>query len=131
MTRSFEIQKAVRDKVVEDILKNEKNKVICRTMSKKEYTVEMMIKLIEEVRELQAIDPKNKEKFKSESGDVKAVFNNIMENNDISEEELNEVMKRKENEKGGFKKRIFLEKVCLDEGDEWIPYYEENYKEIE
>jgi len=88
-------------------------------------------KLIEEAKELQKVDPKDKKKFREEMADIKTVLKNIGESNDITEEELNEEAKQKKEKLGDFSERIFVEKAGIEENDPWLEYYRNNYKKVE
>ena len=100
--------KLVRDNIPDKIKSNGEEAVI-RVLDLDEYKVELYKKLDEEKNEI--INSKNKEELIEELADLSEVLDAIMSVNDISSEQVNDVKKEKRLKRGGFDKRIYLEKT--------------------
>lgn len=96
--------KLVRDKIPEIIAAAGKQ-AKTRVLSDEEYLTELDHKLVEECTEYQA------DKSIEEMADVLEVLYAIAEARGFSAKELERVRKEKAENRGGFAKRIFLEKV--------------------
>jgi len=101
--------KLVRDKIPE-IIANNGELPVYRTLSDKEYKIELDKKLKEEVEEY--LEDDNIE----ELADIMEVLDAILEAENISIEKLEKVKSKKREERGNFQKKIFLEKV-IEKGD--------------
>lgn len=99
-----EYNKLVRDKIPEIISNNGENPKI-RILDNIEYKKELDRKLLEEVNEYLKDD--NIE----ELADVEEVLLAILSYKDTSIEEFEKIRKEKEDKRGAFEKRIYLEKV--------------------
>ncbi|MDD2972756.1 MAG: nucleoside triphosphate pyrophosphohydrolase [Lachnospiraceae bacterium] len=99
--------KLVRDKIPEIIEKDGKN-CVTHILSDEEYINALETKLNEEVAEYQA------DKNLEEMADVLEVLQAICVAKGYSLDELEDMRKRKANERGSFRDKIFLEYV--DEG---------------
>lgn len=100
--------KLVRDNIPDIIEKN--NKVaVTRILEGKEYLKELYKKLHEECNEVEMA--KNKEEITMELADVYEVLLAVMLYNDIKLEEVEASALIKRNKRGGFSKRIYLEKT--------------------
>lgn len=99
-----EYNKLVRDKIPEIIYNNGENPKT-RILDNIEYKKELDRKLLEEVNEYLKDD--NIE----ELADIEEVLLAILSYKDTSIEEFEKIRKEKENKRGAFKKRIYLEKV--------------------
>lgn len=96
--------KLVRDKIPE-IIENTGKTAYCHTLTEEEYLSELDKKLNEECAEYQA------DKSLEELADMLEVMYAIAEARGYSLEELENVRAEKAIKRGGFKDRIFLEKV--------------------
>lgn len=97
-------KKLVRDKIPE-IIKANGQQSVTRTLDEKEYLVELVKKLKEEVAEFE-------EAYALEElADVKEVLIAIREALGVKAGELEDVRRQKANKNGRFKKRIYLEDV--------------------
>lgn len=94
--------KLVRDKIPE-IIEADGKTPITRILDEEEYLCELDKKLNEEVAEYQS------DKSLGEMADVLEVLFAICEGRGYSIDELMAVKKKKQDERGGFKKRIFWE----------------------
>lgn len=101
--------KLVRDKIPE-IIRQNKAEPKTRILEQAEYLKELFRKLGEEVKE--AVKAKNdKQALMKEIGDVYEVIGAIMDYYKIDREEVIKLKNERKIERGGFKKRIFLESV--------------------
>lgn len=92
--------KLVRDKITE-MIRNDGKEPIFEILSNEEYLKELDTKLIEEVMEYQA------DKSIEEMADILEVLFAICEARGYSVEELLQVKEEKNEERGGFKDRIY------------------------
>jgi predicted house-cleaning noncanonical NTP pyrophosphatase (MazG superfamily) len=97
-------KKLVRDKIPE-IIEKEGRKPIFHIANKKEYWNALKLKLREEAEEF--FEKPNME----ELADILEVIYAICDFKKISKKELEKLRKKKEKERGGFKKRIVLDEV--------------------
>ena len=97
----MEYNKAIRDKIPEII---QKDGYTCnvKTLSDEEFLAELEKKLSEEVTEYQ--NNKNPE----ELADILEVIYSIAKLKGVSKEELEKIRSKKEKERGGFEKNLFL-----------------------
>ena len=95
--------KLVRDKIDEIMIEKGANPVT-RILSNEEYLKELDKKLLEEVNEY--LESKEVE----ELADIEEVILAILEAKNISKDNLEEIRQSKVKKRGGFKRRLFLEK---------------------
>lgn len=126
----FYVGKLFRNKITKK-MQDQGAEFESRILGDDEIIPVLIDKLIEEAKELQKVDPKDKKKFREEMADIKTVLKNIGESNDITDEELNEEAKQKKENLGDFSERIFVEKAGIGENDPWLEYYRNNYKKVE
>ena len=102
--------KLVRDNIADIINNNGKGEIaITKILDKQEYKKELLKKLHEEFIELnEAINSGVKENITEESADLIEVIRAL---NDDSLDNILEKLEEKRNQKGGFSKKLFLEKV--------------------
>lgn len=101
-----------------------------RVLSDEEYVDELKKKLLEEVKELFRAKP---QKLVEEIADVQEIVDNMLEALKTSKEEIKEKQDSKNNERGSFRKRIYIDTIEIPEDDEWLDYYLANpdkYPEI-
>lgn len=101
----YNYDKLVRDKIPEEINNETGRKCKYRMLDDEEYLKELNRKVLEEANEF--IEDNSIE----ELGDLMEVINTIMKLKGYNIEEVKRVMKEKENKKGVFKDKIFLEYV--------------------
>lgn len=100
--------KLVRDNIP-DIILNKGEKPITRTLSNEEYKIELEKKLYEEYQEvLSATNPQEK---LEELADMLEIIISLARLEDSNIDNVIEIAKRKKIKRGGFDKKIFLEKV--------------------
>lgn len=104
--------KLVRDRIPEVIESNGDIPII-RTLGKEEYRRELMWKLQEEVNEV--LSANSKEQLIEELADVLEVLKSIAKLENKSMADVVEVAQQKKLVKGGFEKRIYLEKTISKE----------------
>ncbi|MBQ3298047.1 MAG: nucleoside triphosphate pyrophosphohydrolase [Bacilli bacterium] len=104
--------KLVRDRIPEVIESNGDIPII-RTLGKEEYRRELMWKLQEEVNEV--LNANSKEQLIEELADVLEVLKSIAKLENKSMADVIEVAQQKKLVKGGFEKRIYLEKTISKE----------------
>ena len=97
------MEKLVRDKIPEIIRKDGREPVI-RVADDEEYWSRLKDKLHEEVAEF------TEEGEKEEIADILEVLHAIMEFRNINKSEIENIRKKKAEERGGFKEKIILEK---------------------
>ena len=101
--------KLVRD-LIPGIIKNDGRTPIVRILNKKEYKTELLKKLIEESKEV-AEAGRNKKGLIKEIGDVMEVLEAIEKAYNLDKKEILKIKKVRKKKRGGFEKRIFLEKT--------------------
>lgn len=104
--------KLVRDKIPQEINNIEGRKANYKILNSEEYLQELDKKLFEEAHEFV------EEHSVEELGDLMEVIYEIMENNNISMEDVDKAREKKRNKKGGFKDKIYLIDVEQDYEDE-------------
>ena len=100
--------KLVRDNIP-DIIKQGGEAPLARKLSAKEYKEALREKLVEEAREVKRA--KGKEELVKEIGDIEEVLLALMDAHNIECKEVSALRRKRRKERGGFKKRIFLESV--------------------
>lgn len=125
--RRFEVDKLVRDKIVERIIQNPLNRVEFEELSGELKIYSLVKKINEEAAELISEDLKT---LKSELVDIQSAINALIIDMGISKEEFEVLVKEKDEKAGTFEKGLYLKRVDLDDNDQWVAYYEDNFKEI-
>ena len=100
--------KLVRDNIP-NIIENNGEKAITRILSDKEYRVELYKKLLEESQEV--INSQDTEDILEELVDVLEVLKSIAELENRNLDDIIEIANQKRLKRGGFSKKIFLEKT--------------------
>lgn len=100
--------KLVRDRIPEIIKQNGETPFV-RILNEKEYRVELERKLLEEYHEV--LDADNREHRLEELADMLEVISALSILEASSLEEVNSIMEEKHQKRGGFSKKLFLEKV--------------------
>ena len=106
MERTF--NKLVRDKIPEIIQKNGEESIV-RVLSDNEYKDELYKKLLEESNEVLASN--NVDSTLEELADVLEIIKSIAELNNKELDDVIEIANQKRLKRGGFERRIFLEKT--------------------
>lgn len=100
--------KLVRDKIPE-IIKNNNEECSIRILNDNEYKIELLNKLKEECNEV--IKAETKKELKEELSDVYEVLRSILKLENISMDNIISIADSKKEKRGGFDKKIFLEKT--------------------
>ena len=100
--------KLVRDNIP-SIIENDGEKPIVRVLDDKEYKQSLLNKLLEEYEEVKKAE--NKKDFLEECADLLEVLKALIELEDSSLDEVNEIARKKAEKRGTFSKRLFLEKT--------------------
>ena len=100
--------KLVRDKIP-DIIKSNNEEPITRVLDDSEYKKELEKKLLEEYKEV--ISAKTKEERIEELADMLEVIKALSEVENKTLKDVIKVAEIKKTKRGGFKDKIFLEKV--------------------
>ena len=100
--------KLVRDNIP-NIIENNGEKAITRILSDKEYRVELYKKLLEESQEV--INSQDTEDILEELAEVLEVLKSIAELENRNLDDVIEIANQKRLKRGGFSKKIFLEKT--------------------
>ena len=106
MERIF--NKLVRDNIP-DIIASNGEESVTRILADEEYKVELYKKLLEEANEV--ISSKTSDEAIEELADVLEILKSIAELNGKKLDDVVEVAKQKRLNRGGFERRIFLEKT--------------------
>ena len=107
--KSIIFNKLVRDKIPE-IIKLDNSNPVVRILDENEFKIELIKKLREEMKEfIKAVD--EKEEAEKEIGDVYEVIDAIIETYNFDKDKIIEIKKERKEKRGGFAKKIFLEKA--------------------
>ena len=98
-------RKLIRDRIPE-IIEQDGKKPVTRVLDDAEFLIALENKLLEEVQEMR--QGKNK---KMEIADIYEVLDALIQAYGFSKEEISAIQKKKREERGGFDKRLFLEKT--------------------
>src|SRR3990172_8197550 len=112
--RKFKFEKLARDEIVQGII-GAGNKPTLRTLMTDEYIEELKKKILEEL------------------ADIEEVTENILRAFGLRKYEILKIQRKKNAKRGSFKKRHYVEKVEVEDGNEWLDYYLSNpdkYPEI-
>ncbi|MBL7155244.1 MAG: nucleoside triphosphate pyrophosphohydrolase [Candidatus Portnoybacteria bacterium] len=101
--------KLVRD-LIPEIIKKDGEVPKTRILNKREYKLELLKKLVEESKE--ALKTKDSKKdLTKEVGDVMEVLEAIKKAYNLDKKEILKLKKERKKKRGGFTKRIFLERA--------------------
>lgn len=127
LVKKFKLEKLIRDKILDNILSRDTNKVDYKILNKKDFLVSLKNKFFEEIEELNFEDKKEALK---ELSDLQLIIDTCLKTLNINKKEFREIGKKKNKKVGKFDKKIYVKTVELDEKDEWFDYYVKKYKEI-
>ena len=99
--------KLIRDKIPE-IIEKDGGKYKIRVLGDEEYKKELLKKIVEEAKEVLDASGDKKELAK-EIGDVLEVINCLIDVFDLNKEEIEKVKQERNESRGGFDKKVFLE----------------------
>ena len=118
----FRFDKLVRDKIVEHQLKSGARPKY-RRLDKNDHKEELIKKIIEEAREVLSASEKS---LASEIADVQQAVDDLIEQFNLTEEDIKASKELKRQKNGAFKKGIYVDYVDLDEDDPFTDYYRNN-----
>lgn len=116
-TRTFKLDKLVRDKIVQIHLDMD-GKVDYKTLKGKELSAALVDKLVEESKELKA-----SALSAGELADIKEILDQIAKNLKIKDEQLSVAQIKKRQNNGGFEKGHYVSTVTLPAENKWTKYY--------
>ncbi|HET8992092.1 MAG TPA: nucleoside triphosphate pyrophosphohydrolase [Candidatus Saccharimonadales bacterium] len=114
--------KLVRDKIVEHQLKTGATPKF-RKLNKQEHQNQLVLKLIEEAKEV--LEAKDKD-IVAEIADVKQVLDDLIEQHNIALSDISHAQKLKNQKHGAFKKGIYIDYIDIEEDDPFTDYYRSN-----
>lgn len=116
-TRTFQLNKLVRDKIVEST-QAMGGTVKYRELKSQELTNALIEKLIEEAHEL-----KKNGLTLEELADIKELLIAMRENLNVHAGELEDMRRKKADKNGRFKKGHFIDELTLPADNKWAKYY--------
>lgn len=102
--------KLVRDKIPEIIKADQGRAPKTRVLANEEFIIELLKKLKEEAEEL-VLAKDDKLELPKEIGDVYEVIDAIIEYYNLDRDKIMKLKNERQQKRGGFKKKIFLESV--------------------
>ncbi len=117
--RKFRLNKLVRDNITDEMIRDGQ-KPVTRTLNDAEYVRELVRKLREEAGELTADDVNEALK---ELADLLEVAEALAIALGADFDKLRKVQAERKAKRGGFAKRIYIERVDLTDDDPWVDYY--------
>lgn len=130
-THKFKFGKLVRDKIP-DLLQKKEIKVNSYSLEGEWYLEALKEKLVEEAKEV--LESKNKKDLCEELGDIMEVIYSLYEAIGLKYEAVDGARIKKNVSKGIFEKKIFIESVEIEEGNDHLKYYlerPEKYPEVD
>ena len=117
--RSFMLRKLVRDKVFED-MQHMGQQMVFHELNDTDYVRELVAKLSEESGELSVSD---RSEALKELADVLEVVESLAVALDADFDKVRAVQAERKAKRGGFEKRVFVERLDLADDDPWVDYY--------
>jgi predicted house-cleaning noncanonical NTP pyrophosphatase (MazG superfamily) len=117
VTRTFRLNKLVRDKIVQNHL-DSGGKVKFRRLAKKEKRQALANKIVEEAKELAT-----SKEILEELADLQEVIDQLAKDDGITKFQITAVQKKKRASNGGFENGDFIEQESWKEGHKWAKYY--------
>lgn len=127
--RRFKFDKLVRDKIVDSVIANGNNPH-WKELDDDEYIKELQAKLLEETSE---ISDASRDELPEEIADVQEIIDNLLDVLGITKDQLAAIQEKKNEQKGSFKKRQYIDFVEVKDDAREIEYYlkyPEKYPEI-
>jgi len=127
---TFIFNKLIRDKLKDEYVKLD-HRATYIELSESELLEALKQKIIEEAKEIPADGLK--EEIISELADIEQVIEDIAKRYGILDKEIVSAKQKKFEKKGGFAEGLFVERVELNDDDEWVEYYRkspEKYREL-
>ncbi len=127
--RRFKFSKLVRDKIV-DAITSHGNIPHWKVLTDSEYILELKKKIIEEAPEL--LNATGAEVVE-ELADLQEIIDNLLVALNIPKDELKKAQEKKNQQRGSFKSKHYIEEVDAQDGASEIDYYlkfPEKYPEV-
>jgi predicted house-cleaning noncanonical NTP pyrophosphatase (MazG superfamily) len=121
-TRTFKLDKLVRDKIVEST-EAQGGEVKYRVIKGENLTKALLTKLIEEAKELKTSDLSV-----GELADLQELVDALAVHLGVSKSELTKQQKEKKARNGAFKKGHFIDRLTLPADNKWAKYYAADHK---
>jgi predicted house-cleaning noncanonical NTP pyrophosphatase (MazG superfamily)/8-oxo-dGTP pyrophosphatase MutT (NUDIX family) len=116
-TRTFKLQKLVRDKIVQDHI-DSGGKVKFKKLNQKEKREALANKIIEEAKEL-----RDSKEILEELADVQEVLDQLAKDAGITKAQITAAQKKKRDTNGGFESGDYIEQETWAKDHEWAKYY--------
>jgi predicted house-cleaning noncanonical NTP pyrophosphatase (MazG superfamily) len=116
-TRTFILQKLVRDKIVQDHI-DSGAKVKFKKLSLNEKREALAGKIIEEAKEL-----KSSEEILEELADVQEVIDQLANDAGVTKAQIDAMQSKKRAKNGGFKNGDYIEQETWPADHKWAKYY--------
>ncbi len=120
----FKYAKLVRDKIPELIKKDGAKLIKTKILNQKDYLSELKRKLIEEAEELLAAD--KREEILGELGDMQEILDSILAVLHYKSKDLKKTQSKKNKANGAFKKKIYIDRIEVDNNFSWLEYHLKN-----
>lgn len=101
--------KLIRDKIPE-IIEKSGSKAKVRILDDGEYKQELLKKIVEEAKEALEAEGNKKELIK-EIGDILEIIEYLIKVFDLDSEEIEKIRRERKESRGGFDKKLFLERT--------------------
>lgn len=121
--KRFHKGKLVRDKI-STIMKEQGLTLFERVMDEEEFIASLKEKLLEESLEVQKA--KNENELIEELADVFEVLYTLVKSNGLTLKQIDEVRTQKQQRKGGFERKTYLESIEIEENNPFIHHYQNN-----
>lgn len=109
MTKFYDVNRLGRDNMAEFFDKKNIQYKIRFLQNNEAFEEALYAKIIEEVQEL--LEAEDEDNFLEEMADVVEVFRALLKLKNITWEEFEEIRKAKLADRGGFEKRLFIDKL--------------------
>lgn len=116
-TRTFKLNKLVRDKIVQDHIKSGA-KIQHRKLNPKQKRAALLDKIIEEAQEA-----KNSKKLLPEIADIQEAINQLIEDERLAKSQIAAEQEKKRNKNGGFKNGDYIGEETWPAEHHWAKYY--------
>lgn len=116
-TRTFRLNKLVRDKIIE-LTEGYGGSVESKTLTGRQFNYALIDKLIEEAEEL-----KNSNKPAGELADLQEIIGQLAKNLKITEEEITKIQSEKRAKNGGFTQGHYVKTLTAPGDSQWADYY--------
>lgn len=116
-SRTFKLNKLVRDKIVQSTIE-QGGAVDYQSLKGKEFTNALVVKLIEEAKELQG-----NQLSAEELADLQEIIDQLCRSLKITAKQLKDAQLTKKHKNGGFEKGHFIDTLTLPNDNKWTDYY--------